>query len=129
MRRAVQNSGGLRPWSVLIMDKMTARKRARRVARSVKGLLRAPKANVTIQGHPELYYKQMWLARPHYESIEFLAKTNGTSIKQTVHEMLGLGIGHYLAAGIREQDRRLSGRPSYLDVVLEHWAKHKRPKR
>lgn len=111
------------------MDNTAAMKRARRVTRSMKGLFRAPKTNVTIQKHPELYYKQMWLTRPHYEAIEFLAKINGTSKKQTVHEMLGLGIGHFMAAAIREQDRQFSGLPTYLEVVLKHWAKLKRTER
>jgi len=90
----------------------------------MKSIFRTPKTNVTIEKHPELYFKQMWLDKQQYEAIEFLAKVNGVSKKQMLHEMLGLGIGLYVAGGAGEETRE-----TYSEVVARHWAKWANRKR
>ena len=90
----------------------------------MKSIFRAPKSNVTIEKHRELYFRQMWLDKQQYEAIEFLAKVNGVSKKQMLHEMLGLGIALYLAGGTGEEMR-----DTYSALVARHWAKWANQKR
>ena len=54
----------------------------------MKSIFRAPKSNVTIEKHRGLYFRQMWLDKQQYEAVAFLAKANGVSKKQMLHEML-----------------------------------------
>jgi len=54
----------------------------------------------------------VWIDKQQYEVIAFLAKQNGVSKKQMLHEMLGLRIGLYLAGEVGEEMR-----DTYFDVV------------
>jgi len=105
---------------------MTNSKRLRRVARRVKGLLRAPKTNVTVREHPELYYRHVWLEKPYYEAIDFLAKEHGLSKKQALHDLLDLGMGRYIGELVAQQNRQViehrargePARPTYFTIKL-----------
>jgi len=83
----------------------------------MKSIFRAPKTNLTMEKHPEQYYKQVWIDKQQDEVIAFLAKQNGVSKKRMLQGMLGLGIGLYLAGEVGEEMQ-----DTYFDVVARHWA-------
>ena len=89
-------------------NKMTNTKKLHSVARRVKGLFRAPKTNVTIKEHPELYYRHVWLEKPDYEVVDFLAKEHGLSKKQALHDLLDLGMGRYFGELVAQQNRQVA---------------------
>src|SRR5512134_3497585 len=66
---------------------------------------KSPKRNITIENHPDLYYKHVYLTKKHYDAVEFLAKANGSTIKQVVHDMLETGIARYMEERIVESNR------------------------
>ena len=114
-------------------NKMTNTKKLRGVARRVKGLFRAPKTNVTIKEHPELYHRHVWLEKPDYEVVDFLAKEHGLSKKQALHDLLDLGMGRYIGELVAQQNRQViehrargePARPTYFTIKLRQWARQK----
>jgi hypothetical protein len=95
---------------------MTRSKATGRFTRSIRALFSPPKTNSTQLKYPERYYKQVWLDKPLYEAIDFLAKVNRTTRMKMLHDTLQEGLAYYIGAKIAESNRqeieqRNQGRP------------------
>jgi hypothetical protein len=103
----------------------------RSIKRSVMALF-APKIETGAHKRfPDAYYKQIFLTKPMFEGLEFLAKTERKSKKKMANELMELGIGYYMGAKIREYNQRaialreLNKEPELTRfiILLRRWAK------
>ena len=76
-----------------VMQNMTPARKRGSVTGSLRGLFGADKRpNVTFERRPDDYYGMVWVDKPVYEAIDFLAIANHTTRKKLVHDLLTLGI-------------------------------------
>lgn len=101
--------------------------------RSIMSLFRSKKPLTTFDRRPDDYYKHIYIDKPFFEAIDFLAKANHKSKKQMTHELLDLGISRFLGTKIAESNlQRIADeeqgkivRPTYFMVLFRQWAKKK----
>jgi hypothetical protein len=56
---------------------------------------------------PDAYYKQIFLDKPMFEGLEFLAKTERKSKKKMARELMELGIRRFMGDKIKEYNKRV----------------------
>jgi hypothetical protein len=105
----------------------------RTLTRSIMSLF-APKIESNAHKRfPDKYYKQIYFTQPLFEGIEFLAICERKSKKQMAHELIELGISHFMAEKIKEYNkkaiaaRQLAQEPELTRfiILLRRWAKEK----
>jgi hypothetical protein len=104
-----------------------------RLRRSVRALVGTKKSDTTFQRRADRYHAHVYVSRDLWEAISFLAKVNGFSKMETVHQMLEAGISRTLAEAIAESNRReaemrehnMPPTPTQLVLELIRWAKSK----
>jgi len=105
----------------------------RLLKRSVMAMFGVKKPLTTFDRRPDDYYKMVWLDKPFFDCIEFLAKTDRMSKKKMTHVLLELGIGYYMGDKIREYNQRaiaarqLEKEPELTRFIIQlrRWAKEK----
>jgi hypothetical protein len=81
--------------------------RTHRVKRAVRALMGMKKVNSTLQREKDgRYFGHVWLDRQLYEAVSFLARANGCTKKQLVHDALQAGLSGLLAQAILEANRQ-----------------------
>ena len=75
--------------------------RATLLTRSIMALFVPKKRNVTIEGHPELYYKHYWINKRLSDGIEFIAEVEGTTRKNAIEQLIEAGLKDYMGKNIR----------------------------
>jgi hypothetical protein len=105
----------------------------RLLKRSVMAMLGVKKPLTTFDRRPDDYYKHVYLDKPFFKVIDFLAETDRMSKKKMTHVLLELGIGYYMGEKIREYNQRaiaarqLEQEPELTRfiILLRRWAKER----
>jgi hypothetical protein len=96
-------------------------------------LFRAKKRLTTFDRNKDDYYKHVYIRKPLFEAVEFLAKVNRRSRMRVTNDLLELGISEFLAREISEHNRKaVAAReqgatvsPSRFILMFRRWAKSK----
>jgi hypothetical protein len=90
-------------------DKQPGTKRrykVNRLKRSIDALVGKPKNNSTFQNRPDEYFAHVYVDRNLWQGVVFLAKANGVTRKQVVHQALQAGLSRLLGEAVLEINRR-----------------------
>jgi hypothetical protein len=115
------------------LAKMKHTIKPRSLVRSLMSLFGTGKAVNAHKLYPDVYYRHIYFTKPLFDGIEFLAITERKSKKQMAHELMELGISHFMGEKIREYNKRvIAARELEQEVevtrfirLLRRWARSK----
>jgi hypothetical protein len=78
-----------------------------RVRRAVRSLIGGKRQNTTLEREKDgRYFGHVWIDKQTHEAVSFLARVNGRTKKQLVHEALQAGLSRLLGEAIMEANKR-----------------------